>query len=234
MKLTTLILTFSLPLLASEAPAIPDAAEVVSRMMQRDSQRQAALNGYTALRRYTLDNKSRHASMLVRTTCLPDGTKQFAIAEEAGSGAVRRHVFHKILDEETNASRPELRDRSRMIPENYTFRIVGAEKIEDRSTYVIEVAPKTESKYLIAGKIWVDSEDYALVRVDGKPAKNPSFWTKSVHFIHSYEKDGPFWFPASNRSVTDARIFGRTDLTIEYFDYKPARMVSAVTKRDQQ
>ena len=49
-----------------------------------------------------------------------------------------------------------------------------------------------------------------------------SFWTKSVHFVHAYEKNGAFWFPASNRSETDARIFGRADLLIEYFDYAVA------------
>jgi activator of 2-hydroxyglutaryl-CoA dehydratase len=30
---------------------------------------------------------------------------------------------------------------------------------------------------------------------------------------------GSFWFPVSNRSVTDVRIFGATEMTIEYFDY---------------
>ena len=84
---------------------------------------------------------------------------------------------------------------------------------------VIDLKPRKESKYLIAGHIWVDAEDYAVIRVEGKPAKNPSFWTKSVHVVHEYGKNGPFWFPGSNRSETDARIFGRADLVIEYFDY---------------
>jgi hypothetical protein len=213
-----------------------DVNQVVANMIERDSQRQATLNGYTALRRYTLDNKSRHASMLVRMTCQPDGSKLFDIVEEAGSGAVRKHVFHKILDEEAAASRPDLRDRSRVTPANYSFQIVGTEIVNGRATYAIDVTPKNESKYLIAGRIWVDAEDYAMVRVDGKPAKNPSFWTKSVHFIHNYEKSGSFWFPVSNTSVTDARIFGRTDLTIEYFGYVPtARVLSAAAmSRGQQ
>src|SRR5262249_20363082 len=76
-------------------------------------------------------------------------------------------------------------------------------------------------QFLFAGSIWVDTEDYAVVRAEGQPAKNPSFWTKHVNFVHSYRKSGPFWFPLSTESITDARIFGRTDLTIEYFDYKP-------------
>ena len=65
------------------------------------------------------------------------------------------------------------------------------------------------------------AQDYALVRVEGKPAKNPSFWIKNVHFVHTYEKSGPLWYPSSTESVTDVRVFGTTKVTINYFDYAP-------------
>jgi hypothetical protein len=61
----------------------------------------------------------------------------------------------------------------------------------------------------------------AIVRIEGKAAKSPSFWIKSVHFVHTYQKSGSLWLPVSDRSVTDARILGSTELTIEYFDYAP-------------
>jgi outer membrane lipoprotein-sorting protein len=204
---------------ASEAVVIPSASDVVAHLMERDAERQAALSGYTATRRYTLDNKSRHASMVVHLTVDPDGSKNFAILDELGSGTVRKHVLHKILKEESAASVPQMRDQSKISPENYSFESAGVEMVNGRRTYVLDLEPKKESRYLIAGRIWVDADDYAVMRVEGKPAKTPSFWTKSVHFVHEYKKNGPFWFPASNRSETDARIFGRADLVIEYFDY---------------
>ena len=204
---------------ASEIATPSAAAVVVAHLMERDVERQAALAGYTATRRYTLDNKSRHASMVVHTTVESNGTKSFSIIDESGSGTVRKHVFHKILEEESAASNPKARAQSQISPENYGFESAGIEMVNNRRAYVIDLKPRKESKYLIAGRIWVDAEDYALMRVEGKPAKNPSFWTKNVHFVHEYEKNGAFWFPASNRSETDARIFGRADLTIEYFDY---------------
>lgn len=52
-----------------------------------------------------------------------------------------------------------------------------------------------------------------------------SFWTKNVNFVQTFEKDGPWWVPAYNNSLTDARLFGLAELTIEYSDYdfaKPA------------
>jgi len=47
------------------------------------------------------------------------------------------------------------------------------------------------------------------------------FWTRSLHFVHTYRKSGPFWFPTSTDSVTEVRVFGSTNLTINYFDYTP-------------
>ena len=67
----------------------------------------------------------------------------------------------------------------------------------------------------------MDAEEYAIVRIEGQPERKASFWVKSVHFVHDYQKTGPFWFPTSDRSVTDVRFFGATEMTIEYFDYVP-------------
>ncbi|HVO98233.1 MAG TPA: sigma-E factor regulatory protein RseB domain-containing protein [Bryobacteraceae bacterium] len=202
---------------------LPSADEVVANMMVRDRERQSALNGYTAARRYILENQSHHkrAEMLVRVTCQRDGSKQFETISETGWGGARKYVFRGLLDAEIEASRPELRQRSRVTPENYAFEMMGTEYVNGRPAYVMGIAPKTPNKYLTKGRIWIDAEEYAIVRIEGKPAKNPSFWIKSVHFVHNYEKQGSFWFPVSDVSVTDARIFGNTELTVEYFTYTP-------------
>jgi hypothetical protein len=74
----------------------------------------------------------------------------------------------------------------------------------------------------------VDAEDYALARVEGEPAKNPSFWTRKVHFVQQYHKNGDYWFPLFTTSVTDARMFGTTDVRIRHFDYKAVDPLSKV------
>ena len=202
---------------------LPAAANVVAKMMARDNERQAALDGYTAVRRYVLENQGFHkrAEMLVRMTCRKDGSKHFEMLSATGWGGARKHVFPWLLEAEADASQPGSRERSRITSENYAFEMLGVEYVGGREAYVIAVSPKTPNKYLLQGRIWVDADDYAVVRIDGKPAKNPSFWIKSVHFVHNYDKVGSFWFPISDRSVTDARIFGNTEVTIEYFDYAP-------------
>jgi hypothetical protein len=99
--------------------------------------------------------------------------------------------------------------------------MIEATSVDGRMAYGIEVIPKRQDKSLFRGRIWVDAEDYALARVEGEPAKNPSFWTRNVYFVQQYQKKGPFWFPVMTTSVTDARMFGATDVNIRYFDYKP-------------
>jgi len=224
MRLTFFFLIFVIAMAAHDSSQqLPTVNDVVAKMLERDNQRQTAFRGYTAARRYTLENSRHHkrAEMLVKVKCLDNGSKQFETVSATGWSAARNHVFPKLLESESEASLPTVRERSRITPENYSFEMVGKDYINQRLAYVIAIAPKKQNKYLVQGRIWVDVDEYAILRIEGKPAKSPSFWIKSVHFVHTYQKNGSFWFPASDRSVTDARILGATEVTIEYFDYSP-------------
>jgi hypothetical protein len=195
----------------------------VTRMGSRDLQRQVSIEGYAGMRRYVLDNQKLHkrAEMLVQVQGDPDGTKHFEVLSEEGWKAAHKHVLRKMLESESETSHPEMRASTKLNLENYNFEMIGTEMVADRQAYVLEIQPKRKEKYLFRGRIWVDAEDYALVRAEGSPAKNPSFWTKSTHFVQIYQKNGPLWFPRSTQSVTEAHIFGTTDVNIEYFDYTP-------------
>jgi Outer membrane lipoprotein-sorting protein len=199
------------------------AEDVINRMYARDAQREALSRGYVGTRRYTLENERMHktAELVAAVHCDPDGTKHFEVVSEAGWGSANKHVLRKMLESETETSSPSNRAKSRLIPDNYDFSLVGTEIVEGRSTYVIDVVPKRRDKYLMEGRIWVDETDYVLVRAEGKPAHNPSFWTHSVHFVQQYQKRGDFWFPVSTESISEARIFGATHVNIAYSDYAP-------------
>src|SRR5882724_3077428 len=208
---------------ADDSGPLPTAEEIVNRMASRDLQRQVSMEGYAGMRRYVLENEHLHkrAEMLVQVQGDRDGTKHFDILSEEGWKAAHKHVLRKMLESESDTSRPDMRAKTKLNPENYEFEVIGTEPVAERTAYVLEIKPKRKDKYLFRGRIWVDTEDYALVRAEGNPAKNPSFWTKHVHFVHTYEKQGGFWFPLSTGSVTEAHIFGTTDVNIEYFDYAP-------------
>ncbi len=175
------------------------------------------------MRQYILENTrmQKHAEMHVRVQSDVDGTKHFEVLDEEGWKAAHKHVFRKMLDSEAETSHPQMSPRTRIAADNYEFHTVGIEPVEGRLAYLIDITPRRHEERLFQGRIWVDAEDYALVRAEGRPAKTPSFWIRSVHFVHTYQKAGSFWFPAATESVSEVRILGATKVTINYFDYAP-------------
>lgn len=208
-------------------PAATTAEDVMAKVFVRDRQREKLSQGYAGHRLYILNNEkwNKRAELLVAVKGDPDGSKHFEVVSEQGWHSANKRVLRKMLESETETSSPEMRPKTLLTPENYSFSLVQTEVIDGRPTYVIEVDPKRKDKYLFEGRIWVDGLDYAVVRCEGKPARNPSFWTRSIHFIHQYQKTSEFWFPHTTESVTDARIFGKTDVVIHYFDYAPNMVV---------
>jgi len=217
MKSIAVLVCSALAALGTEPP---NADQIAAQISERDRDRQVSIGAYSYTSTYVLQNKDRHAEMVVRWTRRADGGKRFVILSEQGDGGVRKHVFHRLLEAEVEASRPEQQAQTRITTENYSFRLAGTETLAGRDAFVIDIEPKSQNKYLTRGRIWVDACDYAVVRVEGAPAHKVSFWTKNVSFVQTFEKNGNWWLPASNHSLTDARLFGLADLTIEYSDYE--------------
>jgi hypothetical protein len=198
------------------------APEILDRMAQADNNRVSALAGYSGVRHYRFENKKsgKTAEMTVHMSCGKDGVKTFEVVSEGGSGFVRSHIIRKMIEAESESSQKGERKESRIIPENYEFRLIGTEDSDGRSSYVLEIDPKKPTKFSIRGRIWVDAQDFAIARIEGQPAKNPSFWIRSVKVEQTYGRTGQFWLPALNHSVAQARVFGATEVVIEYSDYK--------------
>jgi len=198
------------------------ADEILERMVQADHDRLGALAGYSAVRHYRFNNRNykKHAEMTVRMSCGSDGTKTFEVVTESGSGFVRNHILRKMIEAEEESSQKGERKESRIIPDNYDFRLVGTDVSEGRDSYVLEITPKKPTEFAICGRIWVDAEDFAIARILGQPAKNPSFWIRSALVEQRYERTGQFWLPVLNHSTAEARVFGSTELVIDYSDYK--------------
>lgn len=202
-------------------PSLP-VPEILERMMQADAARRAALAGYSGIRHYRFENKkyNKQAEITVRMSCGSDGLKTFEVVGESGSAFVRHRILRKMIEAEEESSHKAEHQDTRIIPENYDFRLVGIDVSDGRNNYVLEIEPKKPTKYSIRGRIWVDAEDFVIARIEGAPAKNPSFWIRSVQIEQRYQRAGQFWLPALNHSVAQARIFGSTEVVIEYSDYK--------------
>jgi hypothetical protein len=198
--------------------------QVVNTLVQRNLERTQELAAYHGTRIYRLEYRgfpgSRSAEMVVDVKYTSPETKQFVILSETGSKLLIERVLKKLLQSEKEALAEENPTRTALNRDNYKFMQVGYESTPTGALYVFSVEPRTKNKFLYRGRIWVDAQDFAVVRMEGEPAKNPSFWTKDTRIEQTYIKVNDFWFPASNRSTTSIRLGGRADLTIEYKDYQ--------------
>jgi len=196
--------------------------EILERMSRNDTSRAQGLKHYTSTRTYRLHNVRFHktAEMNVKLTYTSPGRKDFEVLSESGPRPVRDKVLRRMVESEAEASGDELRNLNRITTENYDFQLVRQDRESGRSAYVLEAIPKTKSKYLMKGEIWVDAEDFAISRVSAQPAKNPSFWIRKSRFEYRYAKFGSFWLPVSTDSEADAVVFGHTEVKIRYQDYR--------------
>ncbi len=212
---------------SGQNPSAPVAAEkvatadVVAKMVEHNRMRDVALHNYACERTYKVENKRVNKSATVDATMVfvaPD-EKLFEVRSYSGMGFMRKGVLNRLIETERENSRGTLKLRTGISAENYDFEFLGSESRNGRLQYLVRAKARRKDKLLFNGTIWVDAQDGAVTRIEGRPAKSPSFWTRRVDFVQEYEKHGPFWFPARNSSVTQVFIFGKTTTDIEYRNY---------------
>jgi hypothetical protein len=201
-----------------------NAEQVVENLVRMNLERAQALQAYRSTRVYRLEYKGfpggRTAEMVVAVKYHAPATKEFEIVSATGSKVLIDRVFKKLLQGEKDAFEAENQERIAINQKNYEFTLIGYEDGPSRPAYVLSVKPRTKNKYLFRGDIWVDAEYFAVVRIQGEPAKTPSFWIKDTKIETLYMNVNDFWLPAHNHSVTAVRLGGHADFSIEYKDYR--------------
>ncbi len=204
----------------AQSGAPPGRSEdIVALMEQRNTQRREALQSYQSRRRYfaTSPRLHRQAYLVVEERFSAPQEKRFRVIEHGGSGIIERRVFMPLLETELANARPTACGAVDLCRRNYTFTFLEYENAE--RAYVFKVEPRSTNKYLLRGRIWVNSEDFGIQRIEGEPAHRPSFWVRRDRFVHEYAKFGDFWFPVRTRNEVELLLFGRSTLGIDYFDY---------------
>jgi hypothetical protein len=212
----------------ASSSSVPNAAlpveQVARKLEERNAQRAAALGQFNGTRVYRMQYRGlggdRDADMVVNVTYRAPDSKTFSVVSQSGSKFIIDHVLKKLLEGEQEAANEENRRNTALSTENYDFTSAGYEATPDGAQYVLNLLPRTKNKFLYRGKIWVDAKDFAVVRIEAEPAKNPSFWIKKTEVTHRYIKVDDFWLPAENHTESVIRLGGRAILSIEYKDYK--------------
>jgi hypothetical protein len=213
-------------------PLPPD--HVIRKLVDMNSRRDQALLGYEATRKYSLQYHgfwgSRSAETIVKLRYRSPGMKEFTIIAQSGSRWIVDKIFKGLLQSEKEGAMPESARRMAVEPANYQFTFIEYDSGPSGPAYVFSIKPRTTYKYLYRGQIWVEAKDFAVARIKGEPARSPSFWMKNSTMEHTYGKIGQFWLPSYDHSVSQVRLGGYADLTIEYSDYK----VTAATSPEGQ
>jgi hypothetical protein len=198
------------------------AAQIVDQIQRHNQERNQALKQYKALRHYQVEYHGFSANIVgkmdVELSFDAATGKSFRIVSQSGSKMLCEKVLKRAVDSEKEASQDKR--QTALTPANYRFRLAGSETLDGRPSYILEVEPLVESKFLYRGKVWVDAADFAVVKLEVEPAKNPSFWITRTHIHSTHTHAGGFWLPAQNRSVTKVRIGGTAILTIDYGTYQ--------------
>ncbi len=209
--------------------------QVARKLQERNAQRAVALGQFNGTRIYRMQYRGfpsdRDAEMVVNVSYHAPNSKTFSVVSQSGSKFIIDRVFKKLLEGEQEAANEENRRNTALSTENYEFTSAGYEATPAGAQYVLNLLPRTKNKFLYRGKIWVDAKDFAVVRIEGEPAKNPSFWIKKTEVHHRYVKVNDFWLPAENHTESVMRLGGRAILSIEYKDY---RITKAAPLRDSE
>ena len=207
--------------LNSAAGKQDSAAGLFSRMTVRHHWQETHLARLSETRTYKVQNEKDKivAEQVVVMEYTAPGTDTFTSSSEQGSRYVLHHVFRRLMEDEKKRVRGDKDPDSLITPENYTFEIVGTERVDSSNCSVVHAVPKHKQTDLFEGKIWIDNEDFAIVKITGHLAKNPWFWIKRVDFVRNYRKIDGFWLLSREEAVSVIRMFGTETLTIDYKNY---------------
>ena len=205
----------------STALSVPMAKDIIANMLERNRLRNKELRHYSAIRTYEIKNMEGKlaAQAIVRVDYEAPDKKTFEKTTEKGSGIVRHLVFDRLIQSESETSSGREHHDSAITAANYAFTLVGEEEVGPYRCYVLEAVAKRKDKYLFEGKIWVDAEDFAIVKIAGHPAKKPSFWIKRVDFVRQYQRIDGFWLPLRDETFVEVKMYGRRIFTVDHEQY---------------
>jgi len=163
------------------------------------------VEAFTTSKTFTIVHKGETRAEVVAALrfTAPD-VKTFAVLESRGSDFLRDHVIKKMMQGEIELGQRGRQSEVAFSPANYEF--VGVQDAGD--TFVVEVAPRRADKLLFKGRIWITKDGSHLKRIEGEPARNPSFWTRRIRFVSEYAPVSGVWLHVRTVARVTMRWFG--------------------------
>jgi hypothetical protein len=169
---------------------------------------------YRATRRLEARTGSMHGWIEASTEYAAPSGFRYAVLAEGGSGQIRNKL-RALLDGEREAIARGEAARSALAPCNYAFQPSG---VAPDGLVKVLLSPRRQERVLVSGAMFLRPVDGELVRVQGRLAKSPSFWVKSVDIVRTYARVDGSVMPVSLESNAQIRLFGDVTLRMTY-DY---------------
>jgi hypothetical protein len=209
-------------------PAAPGETALIERFLSHEVE---PVVRYRATRRLEAENGRFNVKgwMEVVTELSPETGFTWTVVDEGGSGYIRNKVLRKTLEGEAQAVRENQPAKAALNETNYTFSVTPAvePKAKEKSKAVaadtpvdgharLFITPKRKEMMLVNGAVTVAQADADLVQVEGRLAKTPSFWTRSVDIVRRYARVGGIRVPVLTESTANVRIAGRSEFRMTY------------------
>ena len=194
---------------------MPDLANnPISRFFSRTDQ---PLREYRAYRRMhaSSTNSSKYEAWVDAWTELKGGKFSYQIVSEHGSDTVRSKVLRAVLAREQELINSGDSTRGELTADNYEF-VEGGRDAD--GAHVVQIKPRRCDVLLVDGRA-VLNEHGELMRVEGRLAKNPSFWTSLVNIVRRYARVGGVRVPVATETTAKVKFIGTAQMDVAY-DYQ--------------
>jgi hypothetical protein len=175
------------------------------------------LSSYRALRKISASNKrfKKHGWLTAWTELDPKHGFRYEIVDEGGSEYIRKRVLRKLLEGERDAVTSGEPGKAALTTSNYRFDVV-----EDNGTVMrLSIVPLRSDGLLVNGTVTAESGTGDLLSIEGRLAKNPSFWTSRVDVTRRYGRIGGIRVPLEVASTAHVKIAGASELSMT-FEYE--------------
>jgi outer membrane lipoprotein-sorting protein len=210
---------------AQAAVQSTDQAAVIRRIDAAVHARVDSVEGYLVTEHYAVfrgdDEVHPAAEMTVKTLYRRETGKTYIIQSESGSELLRKLVLHKILENEKEINLPGNVESAWITSANYqmSLRPGGAQRLDGKDCYVLDIAPKRKAPNLLDGTLWVDAKDGSILQIQGVASKSVSVFSGPTQMRRQYAMVSGFSMATHARAVAESSLFGRTVVKIDYRDY---------------
>jgi hypothetical protein len=196
---------------AAVAASYEEADMLIQRVVAQTTRSGIAVRASRRLEAGTISGKHR-GWMDVETSVAANGAFTWNVIGEGGSERTRDRVFRAVLEAEADAWRAGARDAAAVSLANYEF-IPAAS--DGSGSMKLQLKPRRADSKLVDGTLTVSADGHPLL-LEGRLAKSPSFWVRSVTVVKRYARVGGVSLPIVIESLADVKMFGKSSFSMRY------------------